>query len=257
MGADCVGQVHDSGNEVGHGEVGGHLVLDASQHAGRGHRAGQADGQPRHPMPQASAHCFLAGGSGVSSGGQEAAEPVEILVVLGEQDAGQPVGRDEPLKVAVFVDHCQSGFRPLRRQPCGPLLMRARGHRRRVVVHHVSQHGVRRRRQQSFDGGKAHQTPVGAHGHHDGAVEGGPAHPVQHCPDTLLRLGHRNVANRVSGGGADPLVQLLCQIRVRCRVWRYLMSAHSVIPSHGRHCRTSLWTLSASLATRVRRQRTL
>ena len=74
-------------------EVGSHLVLDASQRTSRGHRAGQADGQPRHPVPQASAHCFLAGGSGVRSGGQKAAVPVKILVVLPEQDAGEPLGR--------------------------------------------------------------------------------------------------------------------------------------------------------------------
>jgi hypothetical protein len=49
-------------------------------------------------VPQASAHCFLAGRSGVSSGGQKAAEPVEILVVLPEQDAGEPVGRIRPWK---------------------------------------------------------------------------------------------------------------------------------------------------------------
>jgi len=59
---------------------------------------GSADGQPRHPVPQASAHCFLAGRSGVSSGGQKAAEPVEILVVLPEQDAGELVGRIRPWK---------------------------------------------------------------------------------------------------------------------------------------------------------------
>jgi hypothetical protein len=59
-------------------------------------RAGQANGQPRHPVPRASAHCFLAGGSGVSRGGQKAAEPVEILVVLPEQGAGEPVGRIRP-----------------------------------------------------------------------------------------------------------------------------------------------------------------
>jgi hypothetical protein len=35
----------------------------------------------------------LAGGSGVRSGGQKAAEPVKILVVLPEQDAGEPLGR--------------------------------------------------------------------------------------------------------------------------------------------------------------------
>ena len=100
--------------------------------------------------------------------------------MFGEQDAGEPVGRDEALEVAVFVDHRQSGFRPLRRQPCGPLLVRARGHHRRVAVHHVSHYGVRRRRQQPLDRGETHQAPVGAHGHHDGAVEGGPAHPVQY-----------------------------------------------------------------------------
>ena len=38
------------------------------------------------------------------------------------------------------------------------------------------------------------------------------------------------VANRVSGGGADRLVELLGQTGVRKRVSRYLMTSHSVIP---------------------------
>ena len=160
--------------------------------------------------------------------------------MLPEQDAGQPVGRDEAQEAAVLVDHRQSRFSPLRRQPCGPLLARARGDHRRIAVHHVSQHGIRRRRQEPFDWGEAHQAPVRAHGHDDGAVEGGPTHPVQHCSDTLLGPGYGHVANRVGGGGADPLVQLLGRLRVRHRVWRYLMSSHSVIPSHAGHCRTGI-----------------
>jgi hypothetical protein len=40
--------------------------------------------------------------------------PSEILVVLPEQDAGEPMGRIRPWK-AVFVDHRDAGFRPLRR----------------------------------------------------------------------------------------------------------------------------------------------
>ena len=106
------------------------------------------------------------------------------------------------------------------------------GHHRRVAVHHVSHYGVRRRRQEPLDWGEAHQAPVRAHGHDDSAVEGASAHLVPHRPNTLLGLGHGHVANRVSGGGTDPLVQLLCQTGVRSRVWRYLMSSHSVFPSH-------------------------
>ena len=52
-------------------------------------------------------------------------------------------------------------------------------------------------------------------GHDDGAVEGGPAHPVQHRPDTLFGPSHGHVANRVSGGGADRLVELFGQGGVR------------------------------------------
>ena len=49
-------------------------------------------------------------------------------------------------------------------------------------------------------------------------------------PDTLLGPSHRRVANRVSGGGADRLVELLGQTVVRKQVSRYLMTSRSVIP---------------------------
>jgi hypothetical protein len=51
-----------------------------------------------------------------------------------------------------------------------------------------------------------------------------------HRPDTLLGPSHGRVANRVSGGGADRLVELLGQTVVRKRVSRYLMTARSVVP---------------------------
>ena len=90
----------------------------------------------------------------------------------------------------------------------GILLMRARGHHRRANVHHVSQYGVRRRRQEQLDWGDTDEAPVRTHGHNDAAVEGGSAHPVQQRPGTLLGPSHGHVANRVSGGGADRLVEL-------------------------------------------------
>ena len=76
--------------------------------------------------------------------------------MLPEQDAGQPVGRDEANEAAVLVDHRQSRLSPLRRQPCGPLLARTRGDHGRIAVHHVSQHGVRGGRQEPFDRAEAH-----------------------------------------------------------------------------------------------------
>jgi hypothetical protein len=68
-----------------------------------------------------------------------------------------------------------------------------------------------------------------------------PSNTARHA----LGPSNGHVANRVSGGGADRLVELLGQTGVRKRVSRYLMTSHSVIPSHAGHCRTGLW---ASLA---------
>ena len=42
--------------------------------------------------------------------------------------------------------------------------MRARGHHRRINVDHVSQYGVRRRRQEQLDWGETDEAPVRTHG---------------------------------------------------------------------------------------------
>jgi hypothetical protein len=57
-----------------------------------------------------------------------------------------------------------------------------------------------------------------------------PRIPSNTAATSLLGPSHGHVANRVSGGGADRLVELLGQTGVRKRVSRYLMTSHSVIP---------------------------
>jgi hypothetical protein len=213
-------------------QVGSHLVLDASQRTSRGHRAGQADGQPRHPVPQASAHCFLAGGSGVRSGGQKAAEPVKILVVFPEQDAVEPLGRIRAWKWLYSLTTATPG------SPASTLAMRpapdavpgaTTGASMSITSASTASAGAAR--SSSIEARPTrrpfvHTATTMALSKVDPRIPSHTAHP----PDTLLGPSHGRVANRVSGGGADRLVELLGQTVVRKRVSRYLMTARSVVP---------------------------
>ena len=49
-----------------------------------------------------------------------------------QQNRGQPLRRDQPLKPALHVDYGQARLGSLRRKPCRVLLINARSHHRPI-----------------------------------------------------------------------------------------------------------------------------
>ena len=77
--------------------------------------------------------------------------------MLLEQHGEQGLRGNETAEATVFINDRDAGFTVLNRFPGDVLLMRVRGDRRRIGIHHVPDDGTGSGAQQTLDGHEADQ----------------------------------------------------------------------------------------------------
>ena len=110
LGADSVGEIDDSRNEIRDRQVRVELRLERRHQTRRQHCTEQPDKQPRQPVPQPPSHVFEAGGARRFDRVQEPAQARQVLIVLLHQNGEQLLRRDQTAEPALLVDHGQARF---------------------------------------------------------------------------------------------------------------------------------------------------
>ena len=187
---------------------------------GRQEGPGQADEQPGKPVTQAGGDGLLGGPPGRRDVVEEAAQPGDVLVVLGEENLEQSGRRHEPQERPVAVDHGQASLAALRRPPGCLLAVDARRDDGWVVVHEVADPVVRAGGEEPFDRQEsdepvplAHRDLLGtieAHAAEAGSQGAGhlawrrPGHPVDHMSGDGFGAkalpGEGTIGPRIDGG---------------------------------------------------------
>ena len=201
LGAHRVGEVDDAGDEEREAHVGGEPALEEPDEPRGQRRAGEAQHQPRHPVPQPVRDRLLHGHPRGVRRREVAAEPGEVLVVGPQQQAEQPRRRHQPVEQAVLV-HDREARLPVPDGLPGRLLaVVAEGDDGRVGVQQLRRGRPRRRRQHPRERHQAEQprrrTRLRAHGDVRHRVVGARPQPRQDLLGGVLEAAHRDPQGHV------------------------------------------------------------
>src|SRR5512134_1000335 len=118
------------------------MAFEATDEVRSWQRSSEAHEQPRKAVTEATLHRFRARGPGLRGALQEPSETRQVLLVLIEQDAKEPLGWDDADEAPFRVHHRQRGLLVSHGPPRGNFLIDTGRDNRNLAIRQVADQRV-------------------------------------------------------------------------------------------------------------------